>query len=1103
MDDDLDFGVMVADNIDELENTDSGFGTTHRVNSILVTRGNRCVSDQLFHDESPPTKKKCRRSLPKDMVKQNVPEYFHGKRQGPGELNNLNNIYTTKKYDELSEEQRINFTLWIALCSLKTSPSLLVPGWTGFNILIRRDVVVIQSKITYLDTLDSNTTDMKTSYEVLCRAIEIKDRLNLKCVLGVFDQAFYAKVAEILWKHKDVFKDVVIMLGGFHLLMMFLGVMGTRFGDAGFKDLAIQNEIIAEGSIEKVISGKHYNRAIRAHKIVYEALCRTLYERFMEWMVEENSEVVTRTNELLDEAKKNISTLGIADMKDNKLIRELNKSFHKYRNRIKTDGSPLQKFWFSYLEMSELILNLIYSTRVGDWELYLSCVEQVVPWAFAYDRQKYARYLLPYLNDMRSLSEEKPEVYEALCRGEFSVQMNSSNPFGRNEADKTIENTINRDCKTSGGFTGFSTSFSATQRWVLNLSRRGHYRRMLQEHISATPKEYQHREALPSAVRKDVRLVEKVITSMNDIFTNPWEGDELISISSGLYASPDIVEDLLDARKKGVEKFKQFVTLRCSAEPKKDFFDTLEKSKLKTFSSLKKTVTVKSKDRLIPMKLDKDLFARITLLSQFRKIDLQLVFKYPLGPLPWSISDAFGMPRKTNKATLLHRIEKEGVQPERYTSNGAAVYDGMAVLQKFQPASRSTFGDVAGGLFRQFTSASYDSIHIVFDEYRTISIKNMERQRRGTSNLVGVQYKNILPSFPIKSWTNFMSSSQNKEEMVKFLARQWKSEPFRRQLDGKTLYLTEGTKCWKITEDDSIDVPVLECSHEEADTRMALHAKFVSGPVTIHSDDTDVFIILLGHLNEIGECFMKVGRGTKVRLIDIKSIGDRMSSQDNDIVPALIGLHAFTGCDSISAFAGKGKIKAVKLLEKYPEFIHCFQELGKSWIVTDDLVDQCEKFVCLLYGKMISDVDELRYQIFCAKGGKVDPSALPPCKTTLILHIKRANYQACVWRRAVVANPNLPPPDQHGWIIDANDLTVQWLGSRPAPDEVLELLSCLCKRACKIEECICMQAELKCTELCSNVKCDNMISENSIVDEIDCFDDFDDSDLEDSDEEWD
>ena len=121
--------------------------------------------------------------------------------------------------------------------SLKTSPSLLVPGWTGFNILIRKDVVVIESKITYLDTLDSPATDLKTSYEVLCRALEIKDCLKLKSVLGVFDQAFYAKVAEIMWKYRDQFKDIVIMLGGFHLLMMFLGVMGTRFADAGFKDL--------------------------------------------------------------------------------------------------------------------------------------------------------------------------------------------------------------------------------------------------------------------------------------------------------------------------------------------------------------------------------------------------------------------------------------------------------------------------------------------------------------------------------------------------------------------------------------------------------------------------------------------------------------------------------------------------------------------------------------------------------------------------------------------------------------------------------------------------------------------------------------------------
>ena len=56
--------------------------------------------------------------------------------------------------------------------------------------------------------------------------------------------------------------------------------------------------------------------------------------------------------------------------------------------------------------------------------------------------RKEVRHLLVFLNDMRALPFNNPEVYTALCEGEFSVQMRNSNSFGRNEADKTIENTI-------------------------------------------------------------------------------------------------------------------------------------------------------------------------------------------------------------------------------------------------------------------------------------------------------------------------------------------------------------------------------------------------------------------------------------------------------------------------------------------------------------------------------------------------------------------------------------------------------------------------------------------------------------------------------------
>ena len=43
---------------------------------------------------------------------------------------------------------------------------------------------------------------------------------------------------------------------------MFLRIIGTRFKDASMRDVYIQSEVVAEGSIDSVLRGKQYNRAI-------------------------------------------------------------------------------------------------------------------------------------------------------------------------------------------------------------------------------------------------------------------------------------------------------------------------------------------------------------------------------------------------------------------------------------------------------------------------------------------------------------------------------------------------------------------------------------------------------------------------------------------------------------------------------------------------------------------------------------------------------------------------------------------------------------------------------------------------------------------------
>ena len=49
---------------------------------------------------------------------------------------------------------------------------------------------------------------------------------------------------------------------------------------SGFEDILIEAGVCASGSIAKVMSGKHYNRAIRVHQRMNDAIERMLLKQF-------------------------------------------------------------------------------------------------------------------------------------------------------------------------------------------------------------------------------------------------------------------------------------------------------------------------------------------------------------------------------------------------------------------------------------------------------------------------------------------------------------------------------------------------------------------------------------------------------------------------------------------------------------------------------------------------------------------------------------------------------------------------------------------------------------------------------------------------------
>ena len=152
-----------------------------------------------------------------------------------------------------------------------------------------------------------------------------------------------------------------------------------------------------------------------------------------------------------------------------------------------------------------------------------------------------------------------------------------------------------------------------------------------------------------------------------------------------------------------------------------------------------------------------------------------------------------------------------------------------------------------------------------------------------------------------------------------------------------------------------------------------------------------------------------------------------------------------------------------------------FHQLSMEWNLSDDLYRSLQKFTCTMYCSTpgTSNINELRYRLFCLKRGDVESNQLPPCNDTLHKHALRANYQAAVWRRSLQRCPEIPSPVGSDWCTEDGKLVVDWMGGQPAPQAVLELLSCQCSRSCKLPSCSCIVNGLRCTDMCRLQDCTN------------------------------
>lgn len=79
------------------------------------------------------------------------------------------------------------------------------------------------------------------------------------------------------------------------------------------------------------------------------------------------------------------------------------------------------------------------------------------------------------------------------------------------------------------------------------------------------------------------------------------------------------------------------------------------------------------------------------------------------------------------------------------------------------------------------------------------------------------------------------------------------------------------------------------------------------------SEFSGLLLLFIYYVHFFNAVFYNMKQGISIQKKIANSIGQNVRS-------ALLGLHSFTGCDSVSAFAGTGKVKPFEMLINKKEY---------------------------------------------------------------------------------------------------------------------------------------------------------------------------------------
>lgn len=1015
---------VVVDNFDADISSQNGKLSTHSL-AVLFTQKEQ---DQIPHDTLPTIKRIKKSEMSEPVEYELQVQRFNGPKNPelPQQAAMKSVLPLKVLAHKVLSRQRADQTDAAFMEDVLTKDRC--PEFNGYNTAnSRQQGVSVQPKTraVYLPLIDMIPSDPDTMMTALAQAQQLTSKMGQEFVIITCDLQLYRVALHVIWTYPDRFSNVIMRLGGMHCLMSFVGSIGSLMAESGLAEVLSA----VFGGVPKMLSGKKFPQNVRAMCLVAEEVLRQILE---EHPIQHKKELM---NKLEDLASKSKTT----------------------------------KLWVDMLIKPVFIMMMfIRAEREADWPLHLEALRMMLPYFFAAGHVHYARYGLYYLRSMEALPAN---VLDLFMKGEHVMRHNPGIWNGI-WSDMFIESTFMRYGHGKGGIIGITLKPETLKTWALSLHICSKLEADITEMVNGENDKTQnvHKEESQARIFSDGKDREGIRHKL-EMCINPLDPashpEGIVNIVNGI-VGPSTV-NVHDSVAIGSEQMSEFE----STWPE-HFHHTISK-RVTTMAVTKNSMSV-GETKVFDTNL---IYSRVIgLQASSRAIDIKQLLSHELAPIPTSMfTDAGEMRCSKAKSVLKNQLQVE-VSSRKASSTDVTIIDGSALLWVIHWPAGGTVKDYVSNFRRHIEKRlEKGDVYLVFDRYYEYSTKSVARSARKTE-ASRVHQLNVTTQ--LRPQKVVLTVTENKKQLINIICS---------ELKGDTSFHRDHIHKHKlvITSQDKTPIEIsnggvilsrsdMATTHEEADIVLVQQMLTVSrenpAGITVLSDDTDVFVLLLHYYLEDGlKLLVTMESPAKDRVV--VDIGKTVEKHQN-FIPEILAAHALSGCDTVACCFGIGKNTVLKVVRSGISL----SLLGYIDAPLPAVIDQATLFMTACYGQKCDTMSNARLTAWAGKTGKGQVStpklcSLPPTTEAFVENVKRAHHQASMWRSAKEEDPPVLDVEKYGWKKDkVNRSLVPTTipeAVNLAPDSVLKLIRCGCKSGtpCNSSRCGCRSANLSCTVFCA------------------------------------